>query len=104
MQGTEGAESAKGMTYIGLFWLAVVGTQPIRMLIYRSKNVEGMEGSQGAEGMEGMTYIGLLWVAVVGTQPIRMLMYRWKGHRGYDLYWDTVIGCGGDSTNQNACI
>ena len=45
------------------------------------------------------------------TQPIRMPIYRSKrcrghrgcgGHRGYDLYWVTVIGCGWDSTNNNA--
>ena len=45
------------------------------------------------DGMEG-----------VGTQPITMLIHRSKrcrGCGGYDLYWGTVIGCGGDSTNQN---
>ena len=87
LEGMEGVEGMESMIYIGLLWLAVVGTQPIRMLIYRSKRHRGQRvwpilgycdwlwwglnqskflyiGQKVMEGMEGtehMTYIGLLW-------------------------------------------
>ena len=49
-------EGAKGMTYIGVLRLAVVGTQPIRI------------GHRGCGGHRGMTYMGVLCLALVGTQ------------------------------------
>ena len=83
--GQKGTEGVKGITYIGVLQLAMVATQPMRMLIYIWGGVYcdwlwwGLNQSEclyvGQKGAEGMTYIRVLWLTVVGTQPISECLY-----------------------------